>query len=284
MRSGSARLRFAGEEKHMTGRARNPSGEASGDSSPSDRDVADFGFVKVPLGAKQAMVDDVFNQVAARYDLMNDLMSAGVHRVWKDILVARTGVSRDRPFHHIDVAGGSGDVAFRIAAEGGSRTSIKVVDINGPMLDVGRRRAAAQRLRAAIEFIECNAEELCFPDNSFDAYTIAFGIRNVPRRERALREAWRVLKRGGRFLCLEFSDVDVPILDDLYRNYSFTAIPAIGKAVVGDGQPYRYLVESIATFPGAEDFAAEIAAAGFRRVGFTRLSGGIVAIHSGWKL
>jgi len=247
-------------------------------------DTADFGFRRVPLGSKQAMVDDVFEKVASRYDLMNDLMSAGVHRVWKDILAARTGVSKNRPFRHIDVAGGSGDVAFRIADLGGPKTDISVVDINPDMLDVGRQRAAKRRIAGKIAFTVANAEELPFPDNTFDAYTIAFGIRNVPRRDKALREAYRVLKRGGRFLCLEFSEVNVPLFDDFYRAYSFTVIPAVGKVVTGDGQPYRYLVESIAKFPDAESFRDEVAAAGFRRSGYTRLSGGIVAIHSGWKL
>lgn len=250
----------------------------------ADADAVDFGFSRVRVVEKQAMVDDVFEKVASRYDLMNDLMSAGVHRIWKDILAARTGVTRNRPFRHLDMAGGSGDVAFRIADLGGSQTHVTVSDINGDMLEEGRKRAERRSFAGRIDFVECNAETLEFRDNTFDAYTIAFGIRNVPRREKALREALRVLKRGGRFLCLEFSQVDVPILDELYRSYSFTAIPAIGKVVTGDGQPYRYLVESIAKFPDAESFADEIAAAGFRRSSFTRLSGGIVAIHSGWKL
>jgi demethylmenaquinone methyltransferase/2-methoxy-6-polyprenyl-1,4-benzoquinol methylase len=253
------------------------------DRNGSD-DTADFGFRRVPLGSKQAMVDDVFEKVASRYDLMNDLMSVGVHRMWKDILAARTGVSKSRPFRHIDVAGGSGDVAFRIADLGGPKTDISVVDINPDMLNVGRQRAAKRKIAGRIAFTVANAEELPFDDNTFDAYTIAFGIRNVPRRDKALREAYRVLKRGGRFLCLEFSEVNVPLFDDFYRAYSFTVIPAVGKVVTGDGQPYRYLVESIAKFPDAESFRDEVSAAGFRRSGFTRLSGGIVAIHSGWKL
>ena len=246
--------------------------------------MADFGFSRVRIGEKQTLVDDVFEKVAGRYDLMNDLMSAGVHRIWKDILAAQVGVSRKAAFRHVDVAGGSGDVAFRIADLGGSRTHITIADINPDMLEEGRKRAARRSFPGPIEFVECNAEQLVFPDNSFDAYTIAFGIRNVPRRERALREAYRVLKRGGRFLCLEFSHVDIPLLEETYRAYSFTAIPAIGKIVTGDGQPYRYLVESIAGFPDAETFCGEIASAGFRRARFTRLTGGIVAIHSGWKL
>lgn len=255
---------------------------ASSNGADADK-YTDFGFSRVRLGEKQGLVDDVFRNVAAKYDLMNDLMSAGLHRAWKDALVAKTGARRGRDFRHLDVAGGTGDVAFRVAEIGGSRAQVTVLDINGDMLAVGRERAQQRGLAGQIDFIEANAEELPFPDKSFDAYTIAFGIRNVPRREQALAEAFRVLKRGGRFLCLEFSLVDVPVLDKLYRAWSFAAIPAIGKAVAGDGEPYRYLVESIAEFPTPALFRNMIADAGFRRVDFTRLSGGIVAIHSGWK-
>lgn len=269
---------------HVTQNDTGSTGNVGSDGHLAGDGSADFGFTRVPLGSKQAMVDDVFEKVASRYDLMNDFMSLGIHRIWKDILTAKTGVSAKRPFRHIDVAGGSGDVAFRIADRGGPQTGIAVVDINPQMLDVGRKRAAKRTIAGTMDFIEGNAEELDFPDNTFDCYTIAFGIRNVPRRMQALREAYRVLKRGGRFLCLEFSEVDVPLLDDFYKAYSFTAIPAVGKVVTGDGQPYRYLVESIAKFPDPESFREEMATAGFRKAGFTRLSGGIAAIHSGWKL
>jgi demethylmenaquinone methyltransferase/2-methoxy-6-polyprenyl-1,4-benzoquinol methylase len=244
----------------------------------------DFGFSRVRLEEKQGLVDEVFHAVASRYDLMNDLMSAGLHRVWKDVLVGMVAPSRTRPFRHLDMAGGTGDVAFRIAEAGGGGTDVTVGDINVSMLDVGRERALKRGLDLQCEFVEANAEELPFPDSSFDAYTIAFGIRNVPRRIKALQEAHRVLKRGGRFLCLEFSDVDIPVLDAVYRAYSFTAIPAMGKAVTGDGEPYRYLVESIAKFPTADAFRDEVAAAGFRRASYTKLTGGVAAIHSGWKL
>ena len=242
-----------------------------------------FGFRNVPLGEKQGHVDDVFHKVARRYDIMNDLMSGGLHRVWKDVLVGMAKPSRNRAFRHLDVAGGTGDVAFRVAKAGGPLTQVTVLDINADMLEVGRGRAQKRGL-GHIEFVEANAEALPFEDNVFDAYTIAFGIRNVPRIDAALREAHRVLKRGGRFLCLEFSAVDIPGLDRFYDAYSFTAIPAIGKAVTGDGAPYRYLVESIRKFPSAEEFRVRIEAAGFQRASFTRLTGGVVAIHSGWKL
>ncbi|MFN3890078.1 MAG: bifunctional demethylmenaquinone methyltransferase/2-methoxy-6-polyprenyl-1,4-benzoquinol methylase UbiE [Beijerinckiaceae bacterium] len=244
----------------------------------------DFGFSRVRLDEKQHLVDEVFSAVAARYDLMNDLMSAGLHRAWKDILVGMAAPSRARPFRHLDVAGGTGDVAFRVAEAGGPSTQGTVADINAAMLGVGRERAVKRGLDHKVDFVEANAEDLPFPEKTFDAYTIAFGIRNVPRRRKALEEAYRVLKRGGRFLCLEFSDVDVPVMDAVYNAYSFTAIPAMGKMVTGDGEPYRYLVESIVKFPPADAFRDEIAAAGFRRASYTKLTGGVVAIHSGWKL
>lgn len=243
-----------------------------------------FGFSSVPLDEKQERVDAVFHKVAARYDLMNDLMSAGFHRIWKDVFAAKVRPSRRARFRHLDVAGGTGDIAFRVAKAGSRRTEITVLDINADMLEVGRARAQKLRCEAKLDFVEANAEDLPFEDNSFDAYTIAFGIRNVPRIDKALAEARRVLKRGGKFLCLEFSNVDVPFLDRIYEAYSFHAIPRIGRLIAGDSEPYRYLVESIARFPDAESFCARIGAAGFDRPDFTRLSGGIVAIHSGWKL
>lgn len=253
-------------------------------STPSDQQHVDFGFTEVPLPEKQGMVNDVFRSVAARYDVMNDAMSMGMHRVWKDVLVGMVAPSKSRPFKHLDVAGGTGDVAFRIAKAGGYETSVTVADINAAMLEVGRERAVRLGLDAMVDFVEVNAEALPFEDNTFDAYTIAFGIRNVPQRDIALREARRVLKRGGRFLCLEFSDVDVPVLDKVYRSYSFNAIPAIGKLVAGDSESYRYLVESIIQFPSAEIFREMVATAGFSRSTHTKLTGGVVAIHSGWKL
>jgi demethylmenaquinone methyltransferase / 2-methoxy-6-polyprenyl-1,4-benzoquinol methylase len=247
-------------------------------------DKTHFGERTVGIDQKQGLVDEVFHKVADRYDVMNDLMSFGLHRVWKDILVAKAHPSASRPFAHLDVAGGTGDVAFRVARAGGPLTKVTVADINPDMLRVGAERARSRRLDDRVTFIEANAEALPLPDRRFDAYTIAFGIRNVPRIEKALAEAYRVLKHGGHFLCLEFSRVDLPVLDRVYDAYSFAAIPAMGKVVVGDGAPYRYLVESIRTFPSPDLFAEMIAAAGFARVDYTRLSGGVVAIHSGWKL
>ncbi len=253
-------------------------------SAPRPDEETHFGFSNVRLGQKQALVNDVFHKVADRYDLMNDFMSAGLHRAWKDVLVSMVKPQRNRPFQHLDVAGGTGDVAFRVAEMGGPQTQVTILDINGDMLRVGEERAAERPFRDQLRFVEANAEDLPLPDKSFDAYTIAFGIRNVPRIERALGEAYRVLKRGGRFLCLEFSSVDIPGLDKIYDAYSFTAIPAMGKAITGDGHPYRYLVESIRKFPHPEVFRDMIAEAGFQRASYTRLTGGVVSIHSGWKL
>jgi demethylmenaquinone methyltransferase/2-methoxy-6-polyprenyl-1,4-benzoquinol methylase len=254
-----------------------------------------FGYRQVPLGDKQALVDDVFHSVAQRYDLMNDLMSAGLHRAWKDALVTAVNPppkgrpgrfdqkAGERPFALLDIAGGTGDIAFRVADAGNHATRVTVADINHAMLEVGRARAAERALDDIVSFVEGNAEALPFPDRSFDAVTIAFGIRNVPRIDRALAEAWRVLKHGGHFLCLEFSAVDVPGLDAINDAYSFNLIPAIGNAVTGDAEAYRYLVESIRRFPRPELFADMMRTAGFGRVSFQRLSGGIVALHSGGR-
>jgi demethylmenaquinone methyltransferase/2-methoxy-6-polyprenyl-1,4-benzoquinol methylase len=246
---------------------------------------ADFGFRQVPLADKQAMVDRVFRSVASRYDLMNDLMSGGLHRAWKDVLVTTVNPPKgDRPFRLLDVAGGTGDIALRVVQGGGYGTQATVVDVNADMLAVGRERIEKRGLDDVISFKEANAEDLPFEDRSFDAYTIAFGIRNVPRIERALAEAHRVLKLGGHFVCLEFSSVDVPGLDSLYDLYSFNVIPALGRAVTGDAEAYRYLVESIRCFPKPPVFADMMRQAGLRRVSFQSLTGGIVALHSGWRL
>ena len=244
-----------------------------------------FGFRDVALGDKQTLVNDVFHSVASRYDLMNDLMSAGLHRVWKELMINALNPPRNAaPFALLDVAGGTGDIAFRAARAAGAGFHAIVCDINADMLEVGRERAMAQHLDDRVWFVEGNAEALAFPDRRFDAVTIAFGIRNVPQIERALREAFRVLKPGGRFLCLEFSTVDVPGLDRLYDLFSFKVIPPLGRAVTGDAESYRYLVESIRKFPRPSAFAEMIREAGFARVSWQSLSGGIVALHSGWRL
>ncbi len=239
----------------------------------------------MPLGDKQGMVDDVFRSVARRYDLMNDVMSAGVHRLWKAAMIAALNPPRgESAFRLLDLAGGTGDIAFRAAEKAGTGFAAIVCDINADMLQVGRERAASKQLDDRVSFVEGNAEQLGFADKSFDACTIAFGIRNVPRIDMALREIHRVLKPGGRFLCLEFSSVDTPGLDRLYELYSFNVIPELGRMVTGDAESYRYLVESIRKFPRPNAFAEMMREAGFARAKWDVMSGGIVALHSGWRL
>ncbi|SKA17947.1 bifunctional demethylmenaquinone methyltransferase/2-methoxy-6-polyprenyl-1,4-benzoquinol methylase UbiE [Consotaella salsifontis] len=243
-----------------------------------------YGFAKVAgREEKQARVNDVFHKVARRYDLMNDLMSGGLHRLWKDAMVSWLSPPRRPGWRFVDVAGGTGDIAQRIVRASGDNAEGTVLDINASMLEVGAERAKKRGFDKNLTFIEGNAEALDLPDETFDAYTIAFGIRNVPRIDKALAEAHRVLKPGGRFLCLEFSEVDVPGLDRLYDVWSFKAIPAIGERVAGDRDSYEYLVESIRRFPNQANFASMIGVAGFERVTHRNLSGGIAAIHSAWK-
>jgi demethylmenaquinone methyltransferase/2-methoxy-6-polyprenyl-1,4-benzoquinol methylase len=243
-----------------------------------------FGFQSVDENDKQTLVNDVFHKVANKYDVMNDLMSAGMHRVWKDAMIAWLAPSKRPGWTSLDVAGGTGDIAFRIVEASGRQAHVTILDINGSMLGVGRERAIKKGLADNLEFVEANAEELPFEDNSFDAYTFAFGIRNVPHIDKALSEAYRVLKPGGRFMCLEFSEVELPILDKVYDQWSFQAIPRIGKMITGDADSYSYLVESIRKFPKQQDFAAMIETAGFERVSYRNFTGGIAALHSGWKL
>jgi demethylmenaquinone methyltransferase/2-methoxy-6-polyprenyl-1,4-benzoquinol methylase len=240
-------------------------------------DKVSFGFEQVSPDEKTARVGSVFSRVAARYDVMNDVMSGGLHRLWKDRFVRRVRPRRGEAI--LDMAGGTGDVAFRLA-EAGAR--VTVADINPEMLEVGRRRAESRRVEGLAWAVE-NAEALSFADGSFDAYTIAFGIRNVTHVQKALDEAHRVLKLGGRFFCLEFSTTTWPGFDVLYERYSMHVVPRLGKAVAGDEESYRYLVESIRRFPPMEEFRAMIAKAGFTRAKAEPMLGGLVAIHSGWK-
>jgi demethylmenaquinone methyltransferase / 2-methoxy-6-polyprenyl-1,4-benzoquinol methylase len=249
------------------------------------RNETAFGFRNVNPGEKQELVNDVFSKSAARYDQMNDLMSGGLHRLWKDDFVTQLNPPRGTtPFQCLDVAGGTGDIAFRIVTAGGPKTHVTIADISPEMVGEGKLRAAREGFSGKVDFTVGNAEALAFPNSHFDAYTIAFGIRNVPKIQQALNEAYRVLKPGGRFLCLEFSHMDLELAQKLYDAYSFTVIPAVGKVVMGDGQPYRYLVESIRTFPKQQEFADMISKAGFSRVTYRNLTGGIVAIHSGWRI
>lgn len=247
--------------------------------------TADFGFKTVGEGERQGLVNEVFARVADRYDLMNDVMSGGLHRLWKDDLVNWLMPPRSAArWQHLDVAGGTGDVALRVIRASGSNATSLICDISGEMLAAGRRRIERLPEGQRIAFAQGNAEALPLPDRCFDAYTIAFGIRNVTHIDQALAEAYRVLKPGGRFVCLEFSQVQVPLLDNLYDTWSFQAIPRLGKLIAGDEESYRYLVESIRRFPNQDRFKAMIAAAGFERAQYRNLSGGIAALHSGWRI
>lgn len=258
-----------------------------------------FGFKEVREEDKSKLVGNVFSNVASNYDLMNDMMSAGLHRLWKDRLVSKLN-----PFpgmKHLDVAGGTGDVAFRVlesinsvsrrAKQDGpieteEATKIYVCDINPNMLNVGKKRAIERGLGEdqSLCWVQGDAEALSFEEGSMDGYTIAFGIRNVTHIEKALTEAYRVLKRGGRFLCLELSHVELPVFKELYDYYSFSIVPAMGELVAGDRESYQYLVESIRRFPKQEKFAQMIVDTGFQKVEYENLVGGVVSIHSGLKL
>ena len=246
--------------------------------------TASFGFREVPEEEKEGLVREVFSSVARNYDVMNDLMSGGVHRLWKDAMVEWLNPQPGQAF--LDVAGGTGDIAFRIADMARSRggeAAITVCDINAAMLNEGVRRAEEMG-ESAITWVCGDAEKLPIPDQSVDAYTIAFGIRNVTHIDQALREARRVLKPGGRFLCLEFSRVEAPGLDAIYEHYSFSVLPKLGEWVAKDGEAYRYLAESIRRFPAQKPFATMIEKVGLSRVKVRNLTGGIAAMHSAWRI
>jgi len=240
-----------------------------------------FGFETIPAADKTGRVRGVFASVASRYDLMNDLMSGGLHRLWKDAMVdwlaPRAGMRL------LDVAGGTGDVAFRVLARArGSHAT--VLDLTGPMLAEGRARGQAKALGDRVDWVVGDAMALPFPDASFDAYTISFGIRNVTDPAQALREAFRVLRRGGRLMVLEFSKVSPPLLERAYDAYSFEVIPRMGGAVTGDRASYQYLVESIRRFPDQETFLGMIRDAGFANAAFRNLTLGVACLHSAWKV
>ncbi|HET7333654.1 MAG TPA: bifunctional demethylmenaquinone methyltransferase/2-methoxy-6-polyprenyl-1,4-benzoquinol methylase UbiE [Rhizomicrobium sp.] len=246
--------------------------------------TASFGFREVPETKKESLVRGVFDSVAPHYDLMNDLMSGGVHRLWKDAMVE--WLNPQPGWQVLDVAGGTGDVAKSIVeyVRGhGGEAAVTICDINHEMLKAGVARA--ERAGETSFTWTCgDAEKLPMPDNSFDAYTIAFGIRNVTHINRALSEAARVLKPGGRFLCLEFSKVQAPILDTIYDRYSFSVLPRLGEIVARDGEAYRYLAESIRRFPPQAQFAKMIEMAGLSQVKVRNLMGGVAAMHSAWKI
>lgn len=249
--------------------------------SDSDK-TTHFGYSQVPEAEKAGMVHGVFSSVASKYDLMNDLMSAGIHRLWKDAMMDWLA---PRPGQRLlDVAGGTGDIAFRFLRRAGEGASAVVCDMTEAMLVEGRKRAEAADMAERLDWVAGDAMALPFADAGFDAYTISFGIRNVTRIGDALSEAFRVLRPGGRLMVLEFSQLPNPMMQKAYDAYSFNVIPAMGKAVAGDRDSYQYLVESIRKFPPQEEFAAMIRAAGFEQVKYRNLTMGVAALHSGWKL
>ncbi len=240
-----------------------------------------FGFKEVEETDKARLVSGVFSSVASKYDIMNDAMSLGVHRLWKDRFISDLNPRAGSKL--LDVAGGTGDIAFRFL-QNAQNGNVTICDINPDMLGEGKKRAIDKNILSNIEWVCGDAEKLPMPSSHFDYYTIAFGIRNVTNIENAISEAYRVLKPGGRFMCLEFSHVDNPLLGKIYDVFSFKLIPQIGKLIAKDEDSYRYLVESIRKFPTQEKFASMIKKAGFENVKYTDLSGGIVAVHSGWKV
>ena len=245
-------------------------------------DTVSFGYTQVPRAQKQRLVRGVFDSVAGRYDLMNDLMSGGLHRVWKDALVAALD---PRPgLHVLDVAGGTGDIAFRMADAMAGHGRVTVCDINASMVSVGRDRALDRGWANGIDWIVGNAEALPVPDASVDIWTCAFGVRNMTDIPKVLAEAYRVLRPGGRFACLEFSKVRAPLLARAYDAYSFSVLPRLGGRVAGDREAYRYLAESIRKFPDQDTYARMIAEAGFGVVKCRNLTGGIVALHTAWRV
>lgn len=244
----------------------------------NDSPSVSFGYEEVPAEEKTRRVSAVFSSVASRYDVMNDAMSGGLHRLWKDRFVRRVKPREGEEI--LDMAGGTGDIAFRLAAQG---ARVTVADINQDMLDIGVERAMERGIDGLV-WSRQNAEELAFPARAFDAYTIAFGIRNVTHIDKALAEAHRVLRYGGRFFCLEFSTTQWPGFKEVYDLYSHKLVPKIGQAIAGDADSYRYLIESIRRFPPMEEFERMIRAAGFVRTRVEPILGGLVAIHSGWKI
>ena len=245
-----------------------------------------FGYQSIPESEKEEKVKEVFERVADTYDLMNDAMSLGVHRLWKDHFVKSAAPKPN--FKCLDVAGGTGDIAFKLNKymSNVNRDCEKIVvcDINKEMLRVGEERAAQMGVAENFVWVEGNAETLEFDDNTFDLYTIAYGIRNCTHIDKVLEEAYRVLKPGGRFMCLEFSEVNNPVISQVYDRYSHDVIPVMGQLIAGDFESYQYLVESIRKFPNQETFAEMIAAAGFEIVEYENLTFGVTAIHSGYKL
>ena len=249
-------------------------------ASKEDQDSIDFGYRTVQRSDKARLVRGVFNSVASRYDLMNDLMSGGVHRLWKAAMIDWMAPQPHQKL--VDLAGGTGDISMRFLSNGGGMACI--TDINHAMLQAGRGRRELQRMASQISWCVANAESLPFDSQIADFVTIAFGLRNITDRQAALKEAYRILKPGGRFLCLEFSHVQNRPLARLYQSWSFNVLPVMGQVIAGDADSYRYLAESIRTFPTKEVLADMLAQAGFAQIRVRSLSAGIACIHSGWKL
>ena len=241
-----------------------------------------FGFKQVDTDKKESLVAEVFSSVASKYDIMNDVMSFGVHRIWKKIAMMHTGLKKG--MHALDIAGGTGDLTIQMSKQVGATGEVIISDINPAMLEQGRRRLIDKGIAGNVKFVEANAEELPFEDNAFDCVTIAFGLRNVTNKDKALREMHRVLKPGGRLLVLEFSKPVVPGLDKIYDVYSFKILPMMGKIIADDEDSYRYLAESIRMHPDQATLKAMMQDAGFERCTYHNMTGGIVALHKGFKL
>lgn len=244
--------------------------------------TTDFGYQRIPVEQKTRRVGQVFDSVAARYDLMNDLMSWGIHHLWKQFAVAIASIKRGQRV--LDLAGGTGDMTARLARRVGSAGSVILADINESMLSIGRDRLLDQGIAGTVQYVQANAESLPFPDNTFDVVTIAFGLRNVTHKDQALTSMHRVLQPGGRVVILEFSQLVMPLLQRLYDSYSFNVLPWLGKLVVGDAESYRYLLESIRRHPDQETLKSMLESAGFDLIAYYNLSGGIAAVHCGYKL
>lgn len=255
-------------------------------NNQSAAEPVDFGFLTVAREDKQAMVRGVFDAVADKYDVMNDLMSGGLHRLWKARMIEALHIRPRSAQHLIDMAGGTGDIALRAQARAqklGAQLSAHIIDANSEMMKAGQKRAAVKKA-AHLHFTTGTGEAMPVPDQCADMVSIAFGIRNITHRDRALREAYRVLKPGGRFVCLEFSHMPSALLQKIYDAYSFNVIPPMGGLVTGERDAYQYLVESIRRFPSADEFLSDVEQAGFARAQYEQLSGGVAALHMGWRL
>lgn len=247
----------------------------------TDKDTADFGYKEVPRDEKVKHVADVFHSVATKYDVMNDLMSGGIHRIWKKMTIEQSGARAGMKI--LDIAGGTGDLTLKFSRIVGSEGKVTLADINDSMLKVGRDKLADKGAIANIDFVQANAESLPFPDNHFDIITIAFGLRNVTDKDAALRSMQRVLKPGGKLMVLEFSKTDNPALSSVYDFYSFNILPKLGQVIANDGDSYQYLAESIRMHPDQETLKSMMIEADFANCKYRNMTGGIVALHTGIK-